>query len=85
MYADGLLGNRGVFDALTPLTTLVYNYLRAQNAPALQGQNVFPWIHEYSVEPQTERTKEEQINDGLLLFLSQSPDFKMERFRNARQ
>jgi hypothetical protein len=81
MYADGLLGNKAIFDALTPITAGVFNYLRSEKTPAIKGDQVFPWVHEYTVNPDTIPTKEEQANQGLLLFLSQSPGFDPERFK----
>ena len=75
MYADGLLGNRGIYDALSPLTAAVFSYFRAPNTPAVKAQDIFPWVHEYSIDPETDRTKEEKVNDSLLLFMSQAPGF----------
>lgn len=75
MYADGLLGNRGIYDALSPVTAAVFNYFRAANAKPIKTQDVFPWIHEYSVDPSTEQTKEDQINQAFFVFLSQQDGF----------
>ena len=46
MYADGLLGNKGIFDALTPVTTGLFNYLRAQGSAPIKGEQIFPWVTE---------------------------------------
>lgn len=81
MFADGMLGNKGIFDALAPLTAGIFNYLRAEHTPAIKADQVFPWVHEYSVNPDTIPTPEEQANQRLLLFLSQCPGFDPERFK----
>lgn len=81
MYADGLLGNKGIFDALTPITTAVYNYFRSANAPTVHAADIFPWVQEYSINPDTEPTQEEKVNNSLLAFMSQAQGFKPELFK----
>ena len=81
MYADGLLGNRGVYDAIAPLTSAVYNYFRTANATAIKQADIFPWVHEYSIDPALDKTKEETINDSLLAFMSQAQGFNQEMFK----
>ena len=81
MYADGLLGNKGIFDALTPITTAVYNYFRSAQSPTIQAADIFPWVQEYSINPDTVPTKEEQTNNALLTFMSQAQGFKPELFK----
>ena len=78
MYADGLLGNRGIFDALTPITTLIFNYLRGNSAP-IRSDKIFPWVNEYSVDTDHEIT----ASDSLLGFMSQAPNFNPKRFKNG--
>ena len=81
MYADGLLGNKGIFDALTPITTAVYNYFRSAQSPTIHAADIFPWVQEYSINPDTVPTKEEQTNNALLTFMSQAQGFKPELFK----
>ena len=76
---DGLLGNKGIYDALTPVTAAVFNYMRSPNTPAVKVNEIFPWINEYSVHPDNDLTP----SDGLLLFMSQAPGFSMERVKNV--
>ena len=83
MYSDGLLGNKGIFDALTPITTAIFNYLRNSGAKPFKPTEIFPWVHEYSVDPDTEPTQEELVNQGLLTFMSQAQGFDMGRFKNG--
>ena len=81
MYADGLLGNRGIYDALTPITAAVFNYFRSSNTAPIKTQDIFPWVHEYSIDPETEPTKEEKASNALLSFMSQAPGFDAEKFK----
>lgn len=81
MFADGMLGNKGVFDALAPLTAGIFNYLRAQGSPSYKPEQIFPWIHEYSVNPDLELPKEDKVNESLLTFMTQAHGFNMERFK----
>ena len=81
MYADGMLGNKGIYNALTPLTTAIFNYIRGANTPPFKSDQMFPWINEYSIDPEV---KDESASNSLLTFMSQAPDFKINRFnKNA--
>lgn len=80
MYADGMLGNKGIYDALAPLTTAVFNYMRSAGTPAYSSMQMFPWINEYLIHPDEDERK---VNDSLLAFLSQAPNFNLERFKNG--
>jgi len=79
MYADGMLGNKGIYDALTPVTTAVYNYFRAEHAGVVKAEDVFPWIHEYSIDP--ENDEPDEMGSGLATFLSAAKGFKPEFFQ----
>ncbi|MGI9162840.1 MAG: hypothetical protein ACR2JI_07985 [Mycobacterium sp.] len=81
MYADGMLGNKAIFDGLAPLTTAIFNYMRPESAPAYKQTAIFPWINEYSINPDFEPTNEEQVNNALLTFVSQAKGFSKERFK----
>ena len=83
MYADGMLGNRAIFDGLAPLTTAIFNYMRAEGAPAYKQSQLFPWINEYWSNPDLEPTQEEQVNQSLLTYISQAKGFSKERFKNG--
>lgn len=80
MYADGLLGQRAVFEALTPLTTAVFNYMRKEGAPAYKTTQIFPWVLEYDKNPDVEI---DTAQDQLKLFMTQAPGFKMEYFNGS--
>jgi hypothetical protein len=77
MYADGVLGNKGIFEALTPITTAVFNFMRDGSTPAFSGDKIFPWIREYNINPDVDA---EGANQQLLTFLTSAPGFTMEKF-----
>jgi len=81
MYADGMLGNRGVFDSIAPLTAGVFNYIRPSGAPAYKSNDLFPWINEYWLNPDNEPTKDEQVSNSLLGYIAQAKGFSKERFK----
>jgi hypothetical protein len=81
MFADGMLGNRSIYDALAPLTTAVFNYIRPEGVPAYKQKQLFPWINEYLENPDLDPTPEEQVNHALLSFVSQAKGFSKERFK----
>lgn len=84
MYADGFLGNKGIFEALTPVTAAVFNYMRPPNTPAVKTNEIFPWINEYSVNPDNDTPEEQIPSNGLIGFASQAKGFKIDRFKNAK-
>ena len=85
MYADGILGNRSVFDAVAPLTAAVFNYFRAPSSPAVGVNQIYPWIHEYSVDPDAQPTPAQQASESLLVFMSQAQGFDVARFQNGNR
>lgn len=83
MYADGMLGNKGIFEALTPVTAAVFNYMRAPNTPAVKTTEIFPWINEYSIHPDNDIPNEQTASNGLINFISSKKGFSLNRFKNA--
>jgi hypothetical protein len=83
MYADGLLGNKGIFEAIKPLTIAVFNYMRSPNAPAYKIEQLFPWVDEYEKNPDNEPDSQQAVSSALLGFVAQAKGFKMERFKNV--
>jgi hypothetical protein len=81
MYADGMLGNRGRFDAIAPLTAGVFNYMRADGQPAYKQAQMFPWINQYFENPDHEVSTKQEINDSLLNFMTQAQGFDIARFK----
>ena len=83
MYGDGVLGGKAVYDAIAPLTTAVFNYIRPPNAPAYKAEAIFPWVNEYDRNPEFEPTSQDKANNALLLFMTSAPDFNIGRFGNG--
>ena len=79
MFSDGLLGGKGRFDSLAPLTAAVFNYMRPAHTPACKTEDIFPWVNEYEKNPDLEVPETDKINSNLLAFLTQAPGFSMER------
>ena len=75
MYADGVLGGKGVFDSVAPLTAGIFNYLRSSNSSPYAAADIFPWVTEYDKNPDEDITSVEKINESLLAFMSSSPGF----------
>ena len=76
MYADGMLGNKAIFEAIAPLTSVVFQYFGNKT----KTSEIFPWINEYSVDPATEPT----ASDQLLAFVTAGAGFSLDRFKNAK-
>ena len=81
MYADGMLGNRAIFDGIAPMTTAVFNYMRPEGVAPYKQTSLFPWINEYWQNPDNEPTPEEKVNNSLLAFVSQAKGFDKGRFK----
>ena len=79
MYNDGLIGNMGILEVLGNLTAGVYNYMRSTGQSPYRLQDIIKRSYKY-LFPQDNTT---DPSDTLLLFLSQAPDFKMDRFKNV--
>jgi hypothetical protein len=83
MYADGLLGNKGIFDALTPITAAIFNYLRPEKSSAVAVEEIFPSVHEYTVDPSNDVDPETQVSNALIGWMSRAKGFQMNRFKNG--
>ena len=76
MYADGVIGNNGMIRTLGNLTAGVFNYMRSKNAPAYSLKSIIDTIYPYIY-----REPEADPSDSLLLFMSQSPNFSIDKFK----
>lgn len=83
MYAEGMLGNKAIFDALAPITAAIFNYFRSEGQTPHKTESIFPWINEYLKNPDFEPTPEEQVSNNLLGYMAQAKGFKKERFGNG--
>jgi len=81
MYADGLIGNRGVLTALGQLTAGVFNYMRPANAPDYKLANILGQAYDYIVPPLTPEQQKEQVNNALKTFMTAAPGFSESRFK----
>lgn len=81
MYADGVLGNRGVFDSIAPLTAGVFNYIRPEGSPAYKPEQLFAWVNDYFKNPDLEPTQQDQVSNSLMAYISQAKGFAVERFK----
>ena len=75
MFSDGILGGKGIFDAIAPLTAGIFNYLRAANTTPHTSADIFPWVTEYDKNPDMDITNVAKINESLLSFMSHAPGF----------
>lgn len=84
MFADGMLGNKAIFHALTPLTTGIFNYMRGANSPAFRSDQIFPWIDEYSIDPEIDELKKQnEASESLKIFMTQAPGFNKDNFSGS--
>jgi hypothetical protein len=79
MYADGMLGNKAIYDALTPITTGLFNYIRSSDTAPTNPDKIFPWIVEYSKNPDFEPTEQDKASSALLNYMTQAQGFSMEK------
>jgi hypothetical protein len=83
MYAEGMLGNKGIFDALAPISAAIFNYFRAEGQPPYKTESIFPWIVEYFKNPDFEPNPEQQVSSNLLGFMAHAKGFSKERFNRG--
>ena len=76
MYADGLVGNRSLLNMQGTLIAGVFNYLRAGNSQPYTIKSVLGSAYDYIYG-----IEKADPSDSLLSFMSQAPDFKMDRFQ----
>jgi hypothetical protein len=74
MYADGLIGNRGLIETLGGLKGALYNYMRPENQRAYTLQDMIPMAYEYLFPPLSEKDKTEKVNKNLMQFMQMAPD-----------
>ena len=84
MYGDGMIGNKATYQAITPITVALFNYLRDhQKSSEFRPEKLFPWINEYEIDPDLQPDQDQIVNNQLLVFMSQAPGFDMGRFNGA--
>ena len=83
MYADGLVGNRGMLEVLGSLTAGVFNYMRQANSSPYKLANILGSAYDYIYPPLSEQDKKASVSNSLLAFMTQAPDFKQDRFKHG--
>ena len=73
MYADGLIGNRGILEVLGTLTAGQFNSMLPKGKPSYKLQDIIPRVYGYIYPPLTEQDKKDQANQQLLTFMLMSP------------
>lgn len=80
MYADGMIGNRGILETLGNLTAGVYNYMRSDTRKTYTLRDIISRGYDYLYPPQDNT---ESVNDALLAFVSQAKGFTLDRFKKV--
>lgn len=80
MYADGVIGNRGLIETLGGLKGALYNYMRPENQRAYTLQDMIPMAYEYLFPPLSEKDKTEKVNKNLMQFMQMAPDAPVNLF-----
>jgi hypothetical protein len=52
--------------------------MRSSGSKAYKSNEIFPWIEKYSISPDLE---DNSVSESLLLFMTQAPNFKMDKFK----
>ena len=75
MYADGVLGNHGLLNAIGLLVSGVFNYIRDPNSPPYSLKSILNQSYGYLHED-----VEITPSDSLKLFMSQAKGYSENRF-----
>lgn len=73
MYADGLIGNRGILDVLGLLTTAQFNKMLPSGKAPYTLNQIIPKAHDYIYPPLSDNEKKNLVSDQLLAFAMMSP------------
>lgn len=78
MYADGILGNRGLLNTIGILVNGVFNYIRSPNTSpynlkSILGQSYGYMYPDVEIDP----------SDSLKAFVSQARGFGMDKFKKG--
>lgn len=73
MFADGVIGNKGILEVLGCLTGAVYNYMRKEGTPASKLEDIIPRAYDYIYPPLSEQDKKQQVNQALLSYMKMAP------------
>jgi hypothetical protein len=76
MYADGLLGNKSLLVTQGTLTAGVFNYMRSNNNAPYTLKGILGTAYAYMFND-----ADDNPSDSLLTFMTQAPDFNMDKFK----
>ena len=83
MYADGLIGNRGIIEVLGLLTAGQFNKMLPQGKPPYTLNHIIPRAYDYLHPPLAEEDKRKQISDSLMAFAMLSPNAPKHLFEGS--
>jgi hypothetical protein len=81
MYADGVIGNHKMIEAIGTLAAGVFNYMRPANSSPYKLANIIGSAYDYLFPPLSEEEKKQQVNTSLLSFMTQAPGFNKTLFK----
>ncbi len=73
MYADGLIGNRGILEVLGLLTAGQFNKMLPKGKSPYKLQDIIPRSYDYLYPPSPEQDKKKQVSEQLIAFAMMSP------------
>jgi hypothetical protein len=74
MYADGLIGNRGILEVLGNLTAGQFNKMLSKGKSPYTLEDIIPRAYDYIFPPLNEVDKQELVNQRLLAFVMMAPN-----------
>jgi len=72
-YADGIIGNKAVLNAIGSLTAGVFNYLRSEKSKTYSLQDILGTAYDYIYPPPTDEQKQHDVNEKLKMFILSRP------------
>ena len=78
MYADGLIGNRGILEVLGTLTAGQFNKMLPKGKSPYKLEDIINRSFDYLYPPLSDAEKKELANQRLLTFLMTKPDIPKE-------
>ena len=63
LYVDGMIGNKGIFDACTPITSAIWNYFRQPSSKPFVRNDFYPQVEHWLYE---DKPPEDRVSSGLI-------------------
>ena len=83
MYADGLIGNRGILEVLATLTAGQFNSMLSKGSTPYSVEQIIPRAYDYIYPPLDEKEKAQAVSQKLLAFAAMSPNAPKHLFGGA--